>query len=911
MSSSSAGDQMVAEIYRRYAADPEALDGSFGAVFEGLEGAELAAGARPDPAVMDPIRTALVLGRVIEGYRWRGHQNARLDPLGLAEPKLDAELQLDRALLLLADRQVAPALAGALGLKQGTVPEILERLDRIYCGTIGFEYMQVRDPVAREWLRRAIEAGPALPEPDARRDAARQLIRADELEAFMHRRFVGKKRFGAEGCESLICALWAVLARGAALGVREVVMGGTSRARLNQLANVVGKPLHAIFAEVKGLSPVPEGIRASGDVAYHQGFRGEQQLGGVTLCIDYTANPSHLETVDGVAAGRLRALQEARGAAGRREALGLIVHTDAAFAAQGIVAEVAQLAALPHYATGGTIHVIINNQVGFTTDPADGRSSAYCSDLARVAGCPVFHVNGDDVDAVIRVGHLAAEYRQRFGGDAVIDLVCYRRRGHNEMDEPSFTQPLMAARIAAQPGTRRLYLDRLAAEGVLGAAEERSLAAAAQQALAEAYDAAQSYRLNAAPEAGDAAHPERFAEETAGPAVETGLDLALLRRIGTAISTAPAGIALNPKVERVFAERLEMLAGERGVAWAFAEGLALASLAQEGTAIRFSGQDTPRGAFSQRHFAVHDPASGAAASIFGNLPAGSAPCAVFGSPLAEYATLGFEYGYSLEAARSLVLWEAQFGDFANVAQPVFDQFIASGEDKWLQRSSLVALLPHGLEGQGAEHSSGRIERFLQLCAAGNMMVANASTPASYFHLLRRQARGRRRPLLVFTPKSLLRHRFAVSPLAEFGPGTGFRPVIGPPPGRHRRLVLCSGKLYWELEAARQERRLEDVGLVRLEQLYPFPARELEAVIRAAPGAEVVWCQEEPRNMGAWDFLDRRIEAVLRAAGSRAPSPAPWPACISRPANPSPALGTERQHAADQDRLIQAALGPNP
>ncbi|WP_176952810.1 2-oxoglutarate dehydrogenase E1 component [Belnapia rosea] len=908
MSISSAGGRMVADIYRQYATDPSALDDSFGAVFEGLEGAELAAGARPDPEVMDPYRTALVLGRVIEGYRWRGHQNARLDPLGLAEPKLDADLQLDRELLRLADQQVAPALAGTLGLKQGTVPQILERLDRIYCGTIGFEYMQVRDPVAREWLRRAIEAGPAMPGREARRDAARQLIRADELEAFMHRRFVGKKRFGAEGCESLICALWAVLARGAALGVRSVVMGGTSRARLNQLANVVGKPLHAIFAEVKGLSPVPEGVRASGDVAYHQGFRGEQQVGGVTVSIDYTANPSHLETVDGVAAGRLRAMQEARGGAGWREALGLVVHTDAAFAGQGIVAEVAQLSALRHYSVGGTIHVIVNNQVGFTTDPADGRSSAYCSDLARAVGSPVFHVNGDDVDAVIRVGQLAAEYRQRFGQDAIIDLVCYRRRGHNEMDEPSFTQPLMAARIAGHPTTRRLYLDRLAAEGAVTAAEEQSITAAVQQELSDAYEAAQSYRLNAMPEDAWAASPERFAEETAGAEIPTGIDLPLLQALGIAISTAPPGIGLNPKVERVFAERLEMLAGQREITWAFAEGLALGSLASEGTAIRFSGQDTPRGAFSQRHFAVHDTSTGAGASIFANLPSGSAACTVFGSPLSEYATLGFEYGYSLEAPGTLVLWEAQFGDFANVAQPVFDQFIASGEDKWLQQSSLVTLLPHGLEGQGAEHSSGRIERFLQLCAAGNIMVANASTPASYFHLLRRQAKGRRRPLVVFTPKSLLRHRFAVSGLAEFGPGTAFRPVIGPQPGQHRRLVLCSGKLYWELEAARQERNLADVGLVRLEQLYPFPARELAAIFRMAPGAEILWCQEEPRNMGAWDFVDRRIEAVMRASGCSAP----WPACIGRPANPSPALGTEKQHMADQARLIEAALtGPSP
>ncbi|HZV20700.1 MAG TPA: 2-oxoglutarate dehydrogenase E1 component, partial [Hyphomicrobiales bacterium] len=713
---------------------------------------------------------------VIEHFRWRGHLSANLDPLGLAPSAMDPEIALDCAALSIVqtgnslDEEGSP-LGGA------NIAAMLRRLKSIYCDTVGYEYMHLTDAEAREWLRQRIECGEGRLDDVTRIAAARRLIEADEFEQFLAKRFVGKKVFGAEGAESLLSLLWAILEKGVSLGLRSVVMGGTSRGRLNQLVNFLGKPAMAVFAELADKSEVTADPDSSGDVPYHLGYSGQHRLGDATVTLTYCANPSHLEAVNTVAIGRVCALQHRSGGNAKNAIMPLLVHTDASFAGQGVVGEAFQLSGLEPYAVGGAIHVIINNQIGFTTEPSQGRSSRYCTDAAKGIGVPVFHVNADDADAVVKVGQLAMEYRQRFHGDVVVDLVCYRRKGHNELDEPAFTQPLMYERIARHPGARRIYLDLLASQGVFNREDETAHASRYRDQLADAYQASPSYKPNSfVANAGVTLGAARN-----GSQPNTGVPQAALGAIGIALSQVPAGIRAHPKITQIFEQRAAAIEADTGINWGFAEALALGSLVSEGISIRLSGQDTPRGAFSHRHYYVHDQETGRRASILENLPQPHAPAQVFETPLAEYATLGFEYGYSLEAENALVIWEAQFGDFANVAQPIFDQFISAGYDKWREISRLAVLLPHGLEGQGSEHSSGRIERFLQLCAKDNMTVANCTTPANYFHLLRRQALFANTPLLVFTPKSLLRHRLAVSSLLDMSEGTAFRPLIGPEP----------------------------------------------------------------------------------------------------------------------------------
>lgn len=897
------GQGLIQDLYQRYTQSPDSVDHSWRSYFDGVDSAAVGEPASATGSCIDGHRSAVMLGRLIENYRWRGHLRANLDPLQLNTPAGDAELTLDRLGLSLADPALAPSLEGELNRVEASLPAILARLEEIYCRSIGFEFMHVPNAGAREWLRDAIETGWGQPGPEARRLGLKRLIEAEEFEHFMHRRYPGKKRFGAEGAESLIAWLGAALDHAAGLGAQVVMMGGTSRARLNQMATIVRKPLGQLFAEFYGAPPFPAEAGASGDVAYHLGHRGQGQFGERALTVEYCYNPSHLEAVDTVALGRARALQESHAelAAGQAAVWPVLVHTDAAFAGQGVVAESFQISALQHYTAGGCLHVVINNQLGFTTDPAAGRSAVYCTDFAKAIGVPVFHVNADDVDAVLRTAVLAAEYRQRFHTDVVVDLVCYRRRGHNEADEPAFTQPAMYAAIARRPGARRLYADLLASQGVASAVDEAGWTADWKATMEEGYAQAKA----------DWAAPPVERRSLAEPALATGVSVERLQEVGDALCALPQGLDIHRKVQHVLEERKSALQAGAGIDWALAEALAIGTLLQEGIGLRLSGQDTARGAFSHRHFMLHDSGGARAESVFAELARQhGVRCEVINSPLAEYATLGFEYGYSLEvqragpAGRQLVVWEAQFGDFANVAQTIIDQFISSGEDKWMQPSSLVMLLPHGLEGQGAEHSSGRIERMLQLCAKGNMRVANCSTPANYFHLLRLQALEARRPLVIFTPKSLLRHRDAVSALADLVEGRGFQRVIGPGPGCFRRIVLCSGKLYWALAAERTRLGLSDVGLVRLEQLYPFPHEELAAALAPHAQAELVWCQEEPANMGCFGQLDRPIERVLREIGSQTA----WPRYVGRPANPSPAMGTFEEHGRDQEQLIRIALG---
>lgn len=889
--------EFIIDLYHRYLCDPASVDPGWIPYFNDLYG------PRPSDNAVVAVTAEAAAVRLIEAYRHRGHFGAKLDPLEMWAPPMPLDLSpegLDDATL---DTVVSAPME--YGLDRGTLRALISCLQNAYAGSIGFDCAHVEDRAARNWFHEQAEHGAALPDAAARRSAGERLIEADEFEQFMNRRFVGKKRFGAEGAEAILPWFDAMLARSAALGVRDVVIGGTSRSRLNVMANIVGKPVTAMFYEVKGHRPFPADVQASGDVPYHFGYRGERAYGNATVKLLYCHNPSHLEAVNGVTLGRVRARQRLyeNETAGWRNVMGVTVHTDAAFAGQGVVSEVLQLNRVPAYRAGGSIRLVINNQVGFTTEPMNGRSSTYCTDIAKAVGAPVLHVNGDDIDAVVRCGQMAAEYRHRFGGDIVIDLVCYRRRGHNEVDEPTFTQPQMYKRVAAQTPVRQSYVARLAKDGVLTESDEKAFSQSYFRHLDVAYEAIDSFKPNRVEliNGGSAAGTKAI---SAHPV--TGLARERLEAIGLALSEPPAGVNVNPKIVRQLGERETAIHKGEGIAWPFGEALAYASLACEGVEVRVSGQDTPRGAFSQRHFVLIDQDTGATCEPLNMVQKGQARCEIIGSPLAEYAILGFEYGYSLDANEGLAVWEAQFGDFANVAQVVIDQFIASANDKWLEPSGLTLLLPHGLEGQGPDHSSGRIERFLQLCAGNNLRLANCTTPANFFHLLRLQAKERpRRPLVVFTPKSLLRDKRVVSRLDDFVIGTAFKPVISPETVFEptRRVVICSGKIYYDLfEKLREIERL-DVAILRLEQLYPFPEAALTRELARFPNAEVLWCQEEPQNMGAWSYLDRRIEKVLRDLGNDCL----WPCVVSRPENASTAIGTSAEHDADQERLAEAAL----
>jgi 2-oxoglutarate dehydrogenase E1 component len=895
----------VIDLYHQYLRNPDSVDRGWKPFFEEFYGP--AGNYTTEPSV----RLEAAAARLIEAYRQWGYFTAALEPLSLWAPPampdlLPASYGVDEAALDIPVR--TPSIYGFECC--GTLRELVSHLRAAYAGSIGFDCAHVEDAAARHWLYQLAEQGALRPDDPARRTAGERIVEADEFEQFMNRRFPGKKRFGAEGCEALLPWFDAMLARSAALGVKDVVIGGTARGRLNVMANIIGKPIAMLFYEFKGHRPFPSDVCASGDVPYHFGYLGARSYGDASLMLLYCHNPSHLEAIDGVTSGRVRARQRIYDdqRAGWREVLGVTVHTDAAFAGQGVVAEVLQLSRIPAYRTGGTIRIVINNQVGFTTDPVNGRGSTFCTDVAKTIGAPILHVNGDDIDAVVRCAWIAAEYRHRFNGDVVVDLVCYRRRGHNEVDEPAFTQPMMYQRIQTHPTARQTYIARLVGEDIFAQDEVDSFSRAYFERLDAAYEAADSFRPNRAGSMciGGATVQNCSIHRATEPPI--GLSPERFRTIGLSLSQAPSDVSVNPKIARQLQARESAIKSGEGISWAFAEALAYGSLACEGVEVRVSGQDTPRGAFSQRHFALFDQDSGTIYTPLNHLQPGQARCQIIDSPLSEYAVLGFEYGYSLDAPTGLTVWEAQFGDFANVAQVIVDQFIASAEDKWLDVSGLTLLLPHGQEGQGPDHSSGRIERFLQLCANDNMRVANCSTPANFFHLLRSQARMKpRRPLVVFTPKSLLRHKQLVSRTNEFLSGTCFRSVIGPESGvgAIRRIVVCSGKIYYDLTAKIAERGIADVALVRLEQLYPFPEEALKRELARFPRAEVVWCQEEPQNMGPWSFVDRKIETILREIGSGRQH-----RCVSRPGNASTTIGTTSEHNADQERLAEMAVAGN-
>jgi 2-oxoglutarate dehydrogenase E1 component len=866
----------------------------------------IASADRVRQATLDSIR-ALML---IRAYRVRGHLAANLDPLGLNPPKAHPELDPRTYGFSDADMEREIFINYVLGVETARLKDILQILRETYCGSIGVEFMHSSEPDQKAWIQERVEGIRNHTDftVKGKRAILERLTAAEVFEQFLDRKYTGTKRFGLEGGESLIPALEQIVKRGGQLGLREVVLGMPHRGRLNVLANFMGKPFAAIFSEFQGNAANPEDVQGSGDVKYHLGTSADREFDGNVVHLSLTANPSHLEAVNPVVLGKVRAKQRQLGDSEREKVMGLLLHGDAAFAGQGLVAESLELSELKGYRTGGTVHCIVNNQIGFTTTPSHSRSSPYCSDVAKTIQAPILHVNGDDPEAVVHVARLAIEFRQKFKKDVVIDMFCYRRHGHNESDEPAFTQPLMYRKIAAHPTTRQIYADKLLREGVVQPGEPEAMVKDFETKLEQAYEAAPSFKPNKADwlEGKWAGLGLAHGEERRG---DTSAELSFLKEVGLKLTETPAGFHLNRKIARQLEAKRKVIETGEGVDWATAEALAFGTLLCEGVPVRLSGQDCGRGTFSQRHAVLVDQENEEKYIPLNNIRYGQAPFEVIDSPLAEASVLGFEYGVSLAEPHMLVLWEAQFGDFANGAQVIIDQFISSGESKWLRMSGLVMLLPHGYEGQGPEHSSARLERYLQLCGEDNMQVVNVTTPANYFHLLRRQVRRDfRKPLIVMSPKSLLRHKLAVSKLAEMGPGTTFHRVLwddAPPKSdkKVRRVVLCTGKVYYDLFEERQKRGIDDVYLMRIEQLYPFPFTALGKELARFKGADFVWCQEEPKNMGAWTFVAPRIEEVLSQIHARQPRPI----YCGRADSAAPATGLYRRHIEQQAKLVADAL----
>jgi 2-oxoglutarate dehydrogenase E1 component len=882
------------------------------------KGVELSA-ADVERATRDSIR-ALML---IRAYRARGHFHADLDPLHLQPQPAEEELEPLAYGFTEADLDRPIFLDNVLGLEFGTIRQIVGILRRTYCQTLGVEFLHISDGAQKRWIQERIE-GPDKEitfTREGKRAILNKLVEAEGFEKFSDLKFTGTKRFGLDGAESMIPALEQIIKRGGALGVRDIVIGMAHRGRLNVLAQVMGKPHRAIFHEFKGGSTTPNEVEGSGDVKYHLGASSDREFDDNKVHLSLTANPSHLEIVDPIVLGKVRAKQDHFGATreDRTMVMPLLIHGDASFAGQGVVAESFGLSGLRGHRTGGSVHFIVNNQVGFTTNPRFSRSSPYPSDVAKMIEAPIFHVNGDDPEAVVFAAKVATEFRQKFQKPVVIDMFCYRRHGHNEGDEPSFTQPLMYKAIAAHPTTLEIYSDKLVSEGVVTPGEVEMMKADWRNRLDAELDAAQSYRANKADWLDGRWSGFRRAEDADDPRRgKTGVDLGMLKDIGVKITTLPPDFHLHRTLNRFLDNRRKAIETGANIDWATAEALAFCSLLLEGHRVRLSGQDSERGTFSQRHSVLIDQEDEHRYTPFNHLGEKQARFEVINSMLSEEAVLGFEYGYSLAEPNALTMWEAQFGDFANGAQVLFDQFISSGERKWLRMSGLVCLLPHGYEGQGPEHSSARLERFLQMCAEDNMQVANCTTPANYFHILRRQLkRDFRKPLILMTPKSLLRHKRAVSRLEEMGPETSFHRLLWDdaqasprekiklvPDGKIRRVVICSGKVYYDLYDEREKRDVDDIYLLRIEQLYPFPTKALMTELSRFKDAEIVWCQEEPRNMGAWVFVDIFLEWVLNQIGAKHRRAR----YAGRPAAASTAVGQMLLHQAQLKQFLEDALG---
>jgi 2-oxoglutarate dehydrogenase E1 component len=899
------------------------LDGNWPAVEKKI--AARSEGATP-MQVHEAARDSIHALMMIRAYRTRGHLAANLDPLGIEERPPQPELDPASYGFGPDDMDRPIFIDHVLGLETATVRQMLEILRRTYCGNFGVEFVHISEPAEKSWLQERIE-GPDKEisfTPEGKRAILKKIIETETFERFLHKRYPGTKRFGLDGGEALVPALEQIIKRGGALGVDEIVIGMPHRGRLNVLAAVMGKPYQVIFHEFGGGSATPEETLGSGDVKYHMGASSDRAFDGNKVHLSLTANPSHLEIVNPVVIGKARAKQAAEMTwaadedlfAKRARVMPVLMHGDAAFAGQGVVAECFALSGLRGYRSGGTIHLIVNNQIGFTTSPRFSRSSPYPSDVALMVQAPIFHVNGDDPEAVVYAAKVATEYRQKFGKDVVIDMFCYRRFGHNEGDDPTMTQPLMYRVIKDHPSTREIYAKRLVGEGVATAGEVDGWVAEFESFLDREFEGGKTYKPNKADWLDGVwsglglPHDDDRRGQTAVPVEK-------LRDLGMKFTALPAHFDVHKTVARVIEGRRKTIEAGENIDWGVGEHLAFASLLDEGFPVRLSGQDSARGTFSHRHSRFIDQTTEETYTPLNELRPGQGHYEVIDSLLSEEAVLGYEYGYSLAAPNTLTIWEAQFGDFANGAQVVIDQFISGGERKWLRMSGLVMLLPHGYEGQGPEHSSARLERYLQLCAEDNMQVVNCTTPANYFHALRRQIhRGFRKPLVVMTPKSLLRHKRCVSALADMGPGSSFHrvlwddaqlradsPVTLKPDEQIRRVLICSGKVYYDLLERREKLGLDDVYLLRVEQYYPFPAKSLIQELQRFLQAEMFWVQEEPKNMGAWFFMEPNLEWVLDRIGAAHKRPR----YVGRPATASTATGLMSRHMKEMEAFLTEAF----
>ena len=858
-------------------------------------------------ATTDSIRAIML----IRAFRINGHLLAKLDPLNLQEGDVHPELNPKTYGFKDDDWDRPIFIDNVLGMESATLRQIMEIVKETYCGSIGIEFMHVQDPAQKAWIQERIESIRNTTEFTKRGKKAiyERLVGAETFEQFLHKKYAGTKRFGLDGSESVVPAIEQILKRGSQLGMKEVVIAMAHRGRLNLLYNILNKPFRAIISEFLGNQANPEEAGGSGDVKYHMGASADREFDGNNVHLSLQPNPSHLEVVAPVVIGRVRAKQNQHNDTNDRlSVLGIVLHGDAAFAGQGVVAETFDFSGLRGYRTGGTIHIVVNNQIGFTTSPNYSRSSPYCTDVAKMVMAPIMHINGDDPEAVIHASRIATEFRQKFACDVVLDIISYRRYGHNEGDEPAFTQPIMYKKIGSHDSISTIYGKKLVKEGILTDQEAKDEVDNHNKFLEKEFQAGANYKPNKADwlEGQWANLRAAHGDDRRG---ETSVSTDDLKLIGNAITTIPENIQVNKKLARIVEARKKAIDTGEGIDWSTAEHLAFGSLLLEGHPVRLSGQDSCRGTFSQRHAVFVDQVKEERYTPLNNIKENQENFEVIDSPLSEASVLGFEYGYSLTEPTALVMWEAQFGDFANGAQVIVDQFISSGEAKWLRMSGLVMLLPHGYEGQGPEHSSARLERYLQLCGEDNMQVLNCSTPANYFHALRRQLkRDFRKPLIIMTPKSLLRNKMCVSKLSDMAEQTAFRRVIKDPDinlkdKNIKKVVICSGKVFYNLYEEREKRKLENIKILRLEQIYPFPHRTLKEELSKTPDAEVVWCQEEPKNMGSWFFVDRKIEDVLMSYKGKFLRPT----YAGREEAASPATGSLSRHNKEQADLVNQAL----
>ncbi len=900
-------DDLTAALDGQWAADPEkAIKAKAASTGVALTDDQI------QRAVLDSIRALMI----IRAHRIRGHLAADLDPLNMRNtgehPELEptfygfSEIDMDRPIFL----------DNVLGMQTATMRTIIAKLRKTYCGTFALQYMHISDPEQAAWLKERIESYDKehFFTKEGRKAILRKMVEAEGFEKFCHVKYSGTKRFGLDGGEALIPAMEQIIKRGGALGVEDIIIGMPHRGRLNVLSNVMGKPFRAIFNEFFGGSYKPDDVEGSGDVKYHLGASSDREFDGNNVHLSLTANPSHLEAVNPVVLGKARAKGDQKGR-NRKAVMPMLLHGDAAFAGQGVIAECFGLSGLKGHIAGGCMHIVVNNQIGFTTSPHDSRSSPYPTDIAMMVEAPIFHVNGDDPEAVVHAAKIATEFRQKFEKDVVLDIFCYRRFGHNEGDEPMFTQPEMYRKIKAQKTSLAIYTERLIKDGLIPEGEIEDIKTAFQAKLNEEFEAGKSYKPNKA----DWLDGKWKHLESKDPEYQRGkthISKARFIEVGAALTKLPDGWAAHKTILRILAAKAEMIKTGTGIDWATAEALAFGSLQVEGFPVRLSGQDCTRGTFSHRHSGIMDQNTSVRYYPLNNIREEQAPYEVIDSMLSEYAVLGYEYGYTLAGPNGLTLWEAQFGDFTNGAQIMIDQFISSGESKWLRMSGLVMLLPHGMEGQGPEHSSARPERFLQMCAEDNWIIANVTTPANYFHILRRQMhRTYRKPLVIMSPKSLLRHKKAVSTMEDFTGTASFHRLLWDDAqlghsdtklvadAKIKRVVLCSGKVYYDLLAERDARGIKDIYLLRVEQLYPIPDKALTTELARFKNADYVWCQEEPKNQGYWGHIAPPIEDVLTAIDPKAQRLK----YVGRDAAAAPATGLASNHKKQQDALVNDAL----